>query len=143
MVANRGLHILIVDDDDDAAQTLALLLEALGHTAATAPNGASALRQLVASSPDVVLLDIDLPDTCGFEIANEIQHSHPDVTLVAVSGWDRFLDDELDDPFVEHFVKPVDLRALGHLLDGVRPGAPAASLGGAPATVSAKEGPAG
>src|SRR4051794_38122314 len=57
--------VLIVDDNADHSQSLAKLLQAFGHTVATAPNGRDALMQLLANQPDVVLLDLFMPEMDG------------------------------------------------------------------------------
>ena len=83
--------ILLVDDNVAAAQTMAMLLGMNGYEVAVAEDGASALREFQRMSPDIVLLDIGLPDINGHEVAKRIREMSGTVTpvLVAITGWER------------------------------------------------------
>ena len=114
------LRALIVDDNEDAARTLALVLETLDMTTHVACNGADALAQLGSFQPDVVLLDIGMPDMDGYEVARRIRSlpGQEDTLLVAVTGWSQAQDQERSRAagFDHHFSKPPDLAALAAAL---------------------------
>jgi DNA-binding response OmpR family regulator len=69
-----GLRVLVVEDDEGAATSAAMLLSILGHDAQIASDGAAALGAVSAYNPDVVLLDIGLPDLDGFEVAKRLRN---------------------------------------------------------------------
>lgn len=83
--------ILLVDDNVAAAQTMAMLIGMNGYEVVVAEDGASALREFERMSPDIVLLDIGLPDINGHEVAKRIRASSGTSSpiLVAVTGWER------------------------------------------------------
>jgi CheY-like chemotaxis protein len=86
-----GLRVLVVDDNHDAADTLALLLEPLGYEVHVAYEGLGALRAVKSFNPDAVILDIGLPDLDGYVVARRIRQmptKHP-VEVIALSGWCR------------------------------------------------------
>jgi CheY-like chemotaxis protein len=110
--------VLIVDDNADAAETLSQLLEILGHMPATANDGTSALQAFDAFTPDVVLLDIGLPDLDGYEVARRIRAgSERPVRLVALTGWGQAEDKRraAEAGFDAHWTKPVDPARLHEL----------------------------
>jgi len=79
--------VLIVDDNRDANDAMALLLEADGHTVRTAQDGASALQIAQEFAPEAAILDFGLPGMDGFELARRIREVSPGVVLIALSGW--------------------------------------------------------
>jgi CheY-like chemotaxis protein/anti-sigma regulatory factor (Ser/Thr protein kinase) len=114
------LAVLVVDDDVDAADSLALLLRMSGHESRVAYSGTTALHAAVEQRPSVVILDLSLPEMDGYELARQLRQ-HPqlaDVPLIALSGHgeqgDR--DRSLAEGFLVHLVKPVDLTGLLALL---------------------------
>lgn len=117
----RSLNVLVVDDNTDAAQMLALLVETLGHHATVAHSSADALARAAADPPDVCLLDIGLPEVDGFELARRLraQTTGPRPCLVAVTGYGQEQDRERTRQagFDHHLVKPVDTAVLVRLLD--------------------------
>lgn len=120
-VAN--LSVLVVDDNDDAARTLALLLEAEGHAVVVEHSSAAALRRVALGAPDVCLLDIGLPDMDGYALAAHMR-AMPAMRacrLVAVTGYGQRSDRAraLSAGFDHHLVKPVDMAALLALLCGI------------------------
>jgi PAS domain S-box-containing protein len=120
-------RVLIVDDNRDAAASLALLLKLLGSDAQTANDGPSALEAAEAYRPDLVLLDLGMPGMSGFEVARRLREQ-PElsaITLVALTGWGQEEDRRRTEAagFDHHLVKPVDLAALSSLVAG----APAAA----------------
>jgi PAS domain S-box-containing protein len=81
-------RVLVVDDNRDAAETLALLVETFGHEAEVAFDGPSAVAQARVRAPDVVLCDIGLPGMSGYEVAQALRAADPDgLQLIAVSGY--------------------------------------------------------
>jgi CheY-like chemotaxis protein/two-component sensor histidine kinase len=132
----KGLRILIVDDNRDAAGMLAMLLQFSGHETHMAHDGVEAVEAATKLQPDVILLDIGLPRLNGYEVARKIREQHGQPSrplLVALTGWgqdeDRRRSEEAG--FDAHLVKPVDEAALGKLLDDV--GAGKQEVGSAPA----------
>lgn len=112
-----GMRVLVVDDNIDAAETMGLLLAALGVDHRVAFDGADALRRVDESIPDAVLLDLGMPGMDGFEVALRIRKRHPGVALVALTGWSQAEDIARTKAagFSEHLSKPVspsDLTAL-------------------------------
>jgi CheY-like chemotaxis protein len=113
-------RILVVDDNEDSALTLATLLELEGHHAAIANSGESAIRIAGAEKPELVILDIGMPGMNGLKVAERLrQQLHdPDPMLVALTGWDQPEDRRLtaEAGFNYHLVKPVDADALREIL---------------------------
>jgi CheY-like chemotaxis protein len=117
---SEGKRILVVDDNVDAASSLAELLRLLGHSVRVAHSGAAALDAARVSEPEIALVDIGLPDMDGYEVARRLRerdHGAP-LVLVAVTGYGLPADHarSADAGFDRHLVKPVDLAALGALL---------------------------
>jgi PAS domain S-box-containing protein len=114
------LRVLVVDDNVDAAQTLGALLEMSGYVVALAHDGASALTLAALSPPQVVFLDIGLPDRSGFEVAPALREldGMEGATLVALTGWgaeqDRRRSSEAG--FDAHLTKPADFNSVQQLL---------------------------
>ena len=115
-----ALRIGVVDDNEDAAVTLALLLETLGHTVSVAHSARAALEALPTFEPDVCLLDIGLPEMNGFELARALR-ARPGTDhaiLIAVTGYAQEKDraEARAAGFHDLFAKPVDLEVLGAAL---------------------------
>ncbi len=116
-----GLRVLVVDDNRDAADTVARLLGVVGHEAAVAYDGLEPLRRLEADPPDAVLLDIGMPGLSGWELAKHIRAVRgEDPLLVAVTGYGTPEDRERSRAvgIDAHVVKPADPQVLLRLLDG-------------------------
>ncbi len=112
----RPVRILIVDDNIDAAQTLALLLEVAGHAVAVEHNAYDALKRIQSDPADVLLLDIGLPGIDGYELARQVRQS-PGLqrpVLVAITGYGQWEDRERSKAagFDHHLVKPVEFNEL-------------------------------
>lgn len=118
------MHILIVDDNADLVELLRMLLEAQGYEVDTAGQGADAVAQARSRKPDVLLVDIGLPDVDGYEVARRIRSADksPWPFLVAMTGYGQPEDRRraMDAGFDEHLVKPVTKDQLGTLLARVR-----------------------
>jgi CheY-like chemotaxis protein/two-component sensor histidine kinase len=113
-----GLRVLVVDDNVDAAETMGLLLSALGTEFAIAFDGAQALQRVEAHRPDAVLLDLGMPGMDGFEVARRLRATHPGVQLVALTGWSQAEDVRRTRVagFSEHLSKPVSPAELTAVL---------------------------
>ncbi|MEP6609778.1 MAG: PAS domain S-box protein, partial [Burkholderiaceae bacterium] len=126
-----GKRVLIADDNEDAASSLALLLTMMGNETRTAPDGLAALDIGASFSPEVVLLDIGMPKLNGYDAARQIREQPwgAGIVLVALTGMsqdgDRRRSREAGFDF--HLVKPVEPVALEKLLASV----PTRSVGGA------------
>lgn len=113
-------RVLVVDDNQDSAESLAILLKGTGHEVHIAHDGLEAVEVAATRQPDLILLDIGLPTLNGYEVARRIraEQRHRGVTLVAMTGWgqeeDRRLAEEAG--FDAHLIKPVDFAALAPLL---------------------------
>ncbi|MES2658001.1 MAG: PAS domain-containing protein [Verrucomicrobiota bacterium] len=114
--AERSLRLLIVDDNKDAAETMAMLQKLRGHVTRTAHTGPDAVSMAVGFLPEVILLDIGLPGMDGFEVARKLR-TMPEMRntfLVALTGYGTDTDRELAKAagFDEHLAKPADLNLL-------------------------------
>lgn len=120
----NGTTVLLVEDDPDGREMMAMLLDSLGYEVATAEDGPQAVEVFEERRPDAVILDIGLPTMSGLEVARRLRDEHgPEVPLVALSGFGRDNDRQATTAagFDAHLVKPAkleDLRALlSRLLD--------------------------
>ena len=123
--AAAGRRILVVDDNQDAAASLALLLEMTGNDVRTAHDGLEAVAAAAALRPDVVLMDLGMPRLNGYDAASRIR-AEPwgaGMVLVAVTGWGQDEDRRrtAEAGFDGHLVKPVDYAAFLRLLDAIPP----------------------
>jgi PAS domain S-box-containing protein len=115
-------RILVVDDNYDAAESLAILLRSGGHTVLLAHDGEEAVRVAREHRPQVVLLDIGMPKLNGYEAARQIRQlpGMEHALLIALTGWGQ--EDDLrrstEAGFNAHLVKPVDLGRLMHEIAG-------------------------
>ena len=120
--ASPARRVLVVDDNRDAAEALALLLEIGGHHTRLAHDGFEALAACETFRPDAVLLDLGLPRLGGIEAARRIRAADwgRDVLLIALTGWGQERDRRasLEAGFDHHLVKPADHEAVLRLLDG-------------------------
>jgi signal transduction histidine kinase/ActR/RegA family two-component response regulator len=115
-----GLRILVVDDNQDSAISMTLLLELQGHEVHVAHAGPAALRLATEKKPDVILLDIGMPGMNGFEVAKQLraQADFAHTLLVAITGYGRASDVKQTESagFDHHLVKPVDYDKLQAVL---------------------------
>jgi PAS domain S-box-containing protein len=116
-------RMLVVDDNHDAADSLALLLKGLGNEVITTYDGPSSLQILENFQPTVVFLDIGMPEMDGFEVARRIrrQPKGQDIILIALTGWGQEEDrrQSREAGIDHHLVKPVDLETLKALLANI------------------------
>jgi PAS domain S-box-containing protein len=118
--ASASRRVLVADDNEDAAYSLASLLEVLGHEVRTAADGLEAIEAASAFRPDMILLDIGMPRLDGHEACRRIR-AQPwgrDIVIVALTGWGQTEDKRLSHEagFDHHLVKPVELALLQKLL---------------------------
>lgn len=117
---NSGRRVLVVDDNVDAAESLAMLLRLQGHVADTAHDGEAALRAVASADPEVVFLDLGMPGMDGYEVATRLrmQRDASRLTLVALTGWGQADDRRRTRAagFDHHLTKPVNLDALERIL---------------------------
>ena len=115
----HSLQIYVVDDDRDSANSLAELLNKLGHHATGCYDGATLLELAHRDKPDCVLLDIAMKGMDGFELTRTLRNEYgDDIVLIAVTGAPP------DSPSVQstfelvdhYFVKPVDIKKLTNIL---------------------------
>lgn len=123
--SNGGLRILIVDDYYAAAESLAMLLEFKGHQVWIAHDGLSGIEMARAKQPQVVILDIGLPEMDGYEVAKKLRQCPElgDLFIIALSGYVPPNDPEsllATTGFNEYQVKPVDIETLQKLLEKCR-----------------------
>ena len=116
----RRRHLMVVDDNTDAAQMLALVLETAGHSVAVCSNARQALDAVVAAPPALLLVDIGLPGMDGYELVGRLRRlpETAKACIVAVTGYGTPQDREraLAAGFDEHLVKPVHPKALYGIL---------------------------
>jgi len=129
--AARRSRVLVVDDNVDAATSLALLLKLDGHDVKLAHDGPAALLAARSFEPQVVLLDIGLPGMSGYEVARELRRdpAFAETTLIALTGYGQAEDRRKSKSagFDHHLTKPIDDEALAAVLDtGPDNAAPAA-----------------
>ncbi|HTT04592.1 MAG TPA: response regulator [Steroidobacteraceae bacterium] len=137
VTAGPRRRILVVDDNRDALESLARLLQLVGHETHQAPDGLQALALAAEKQPDLVMLDIGMPGMDGYEVARRIR-AEPwgqAMVLVAVTGWGQDSDRRRsrEAGFDSHWVKPLDAQKLAALLSTlppVAPDAPAAAQAG-------------
>jgi signal transduction histidine kinase/response regulator RpfG family c-di-GMP phosphodiesterase len=118
-------RILVVDDNEDAAELLSAMLQRAGHEVSTAADGPQALAEAAAIGPEVIILDIGMPAMSGYEVARALrqQPRFAETTLIALTGWGSKQDKgkALDAGFDHHLTKPVSMtelqRVLGLLAD--------------------------
>ncbi len=118
--ANGALRILVVDDNVDSADCLAMILRLTGHVVETAHDGLAALEAAETFRPQVVLLDIGMPKLNGYEVARRVRQEPwgKETKLIAMTGWGQDEDKRraLEAGFDHHLTKPVDSSALDKLL---------------------------
>ena len=116
--SGRPLRVLIVEDNPDTAESLAMLLRLYGHEVKTANAGPAGLQATLSQNPDVVLLDIGLPGIDGYEVARRIREKTDKPLLIAMTGYGQNEDRERSKEagFKYHLVKPVDPAKLQNLL---------------------------
>jgi signal transduction histidine kinase len=115
------LDVLIVEDDDDAAELMRALFAAIGHRTRVARDGISGLAEVLSEPPDVAFIDIGLPRMDGYEVARTVRRSEQgaQVFLVALTGYGRPEDRAraLAAGFDVHLVKPLEIQRVHQLIE--------------------------
>jgi PAS domain S-box-containing protein len=115
-----GRRILVADDNQDAADSLAMILDMAGHDVRVVHDGCAALSVAQTFRPDTVLLDIGMPQLNGYEVARALRQEPwgTAITLIALTGWGQERDRQraVDAGFDRHLTKPIDPDALEALL---------------------------
>lgn len=117
-------RVLVVDDNEDAADSLAMLLSAHGDVVRIAYDGEQAVELDAEFHPHIVLLDIGLPKLSGYDVARCIRAKRgPGVLIVAITGWGQEEDRQRarEAGFDHHFTKPVDIDRLVEVIGRERP----------------------
>ena len=118
-----GRRILVADDDQDSAESLAMLFKMMGHEVRAAQDGLAAVDLAEIFRPDLIVLDIGMPGLDGYEVCRRIrQHAWGQaIVIAALTGWARDEDrDRSEQAGFNHFlVKPVDSKALEDLIAAV------------------------
>jgi two-component system CheB/CheR fusion protein len=117
--ATRAKRVMVVDDNRDGAESMAMLLRFWGHEPVLAHDGPSAVELAPVAGPDVVLLDIGLPGMDGYQVARRLRERlAPRTMLVAVTGYGQDEDRRRarEAGFDYHLIKPVDMDELRGLL---------------------------
>jgi signal transduction histidine kinase/CheY-like chemotaxis protein len=119
----RSSHILVVDDNEDAAEMLSMLLELSGHHARTVNDGAAALAAARASVPQAIILDIGMPGMNGYDVARTLREDDrfAKTALIALTGWGSREDKAkaMNAGFDFHLTKPVDAVEMSRVLSMV------------------------
>jgi CheY-like chemotaxis protein len=123
--SSQPLRILVVDDNEDAAQMLAMYLETLGHQVLIEHSSQRAITCARLEKPDVYILDIGLPEMDGNELARRLKAAQETAHafFIAVTGYGQEHDKlkTMEAGFHQHLVKPVDVGKLASLLEQHRP----------------------
>ena len=126
VVSSGALRILVVDDMRLNTDSLAMLLEALGHETSKAYSGKEALEQFEFFQPEVVFMDLGMPGMDGYETARRMrdQFKEQKFTLIALTGWgqENVQQRALDAGFDAHLTKPVNLDKLNCIFAQVKTG---------------------
>jgi len=119
-------RVLVIDDNIDGADTMALLLETMGYEARALYDGAMVVETVRSWRPHAVLMDLALPDTDGYTLARALRAELLEVqpVLIALTGWSRPQDSVATRAagFSAHLVKPIELDVIESLLERVKAG---------------------
>jgi CheY-like chemotaxis protein len=118
-MSDESLHILVVDDDKDCAQSAADMLNLRRHKARAATSGEAAIRDAIANPPDVVLLDLLMPKMSGWEVAKRLNALPRPPLIIAISGSNAAPDCPLQTGITLRLTKPVDPGLLIGMLKRV------------------------
>jgi PAS domain S-box-containing protein len=118
-------RILVVDDSEDSASSLAMLLDLMGHRTQTAYDGMEAIRLAQEFRPDVIFLDLGMPGMSGYEVCRQLREQPEGtmMTVIALTGWGQEEDRQRTRQagFDHHLVKPVEPHLLATLIERVAP----------------------
>ncbi|MET0657110.1 MAG: response regulator [Steroidobacteraceae bacterium] len=121
-------RVLVVDDNTDAATSLAMLLELLGHEVQAVHDGLQAVEAAQSFGPEFIFMDIGMPNLDGIEATRRIRALKlpRQPVVVALTGWGQDSDRERSRAagIDHHLVKPIELDAIRELIEGLPPAAP-------------------
>jgi PAS domain S-box-containing protein len=121
--ALRPRRILVVDDNEDSAEMMALCLRDMGHTVEVAFDGTTALERAMSFTPEIIFLDVGLPGLTGYEVAERLRATKgwDKVRIVAITGFAGETDRAraIAAGFTSHMTKPVDLSQLSDQLEAL------------------------
>ena len=121
MPKDMTLRILIAEDNTDSANSMKMLLESMGYEAHVVNDGEAAIKAVGALQPQVILMDIGLPNLSGYGAARRIRAEHPGMPMriIALTGLGHKVDRlrSAEAGIDHHMVKPPDLAALQKILD--------------------------
>ena len=122
MEDHEPLRTVVVDDEQLAREELCFLLGQIGEVevVAQASNGIEALQVIQAASPDLVLLDVQMPGLTGFEVARRLLRGGDDAQIVFVTAYDQYAIEAFEVNAVDYLLKPVEPARLGTTVDRVR-----------------------
>ncbi|MEM8718011.1 MAG: response regulator transcription factor [Cyanobacteria bacterium P01_G01_bin.39] len=112
--------ILVVEDNDDLSILLKLVLESAGYQVATVNNGRDALESLAKTDPQLILMDVMMPEVSGLQVSQSIkqQQSYESLPILLVSALDRLRDEQIQDSQANDILyKPFDLDELIYKVD--------------------------
>lgn len=115
-------YVLVVDDDQDAGETLAELLDSHGFHSRWVGSGMEALESAQQSPPYAILVDLAMPEMDGFETCIRLREFlHPNVFIASLSGWSRLPKEHAEKltHFDAHFIKPIELSVLQKALSAL------------------------
>jgi CheY-like chemotaxis protein/anti-sigma regulatory factor (Ser/Thr protein kinase) len=119
-VVTQSQRILVIDDNRDAARSLAMLLQLSGHEVEMAHDGRQAIEQAEAWKPSVMLLDLGMPEMNGYDVCRTVRQTAwgKSIRIVALTGWGQDQDRRKtrEAGFDDHLVKPVDPSVLNKIL---------------------------
>jgi two-component system CheB/CheR fusion protein len=114
------MRVLVIDDNRDVAWCLAQLIKSCGHETAVAVTPADGLRQALEHRPDLIFLDLAMPDEDGYTLASQLRESGlANVRIIAVSGYQDSACKRNSSGIDQHIVKPISLSLLKQLLEPV------------------------
>jgi CheY-like chemotaxis protein len=118
-VSQQSCKVLVVDDNQDSADSTVMLLQIWGHEAVAAYSAERAISTARSFDPDVVLMDIGMPEMDGFDIAKELRTFCPDVRVVAITGFTQadIVRRSREAGFNGVLVKPAETKALKEVVD--------------------------
>jgi two-component system LytT family response regulator/two-component system response regulator LytT len=122
MDPQESLRAVVVDDEQLAREELCFLLGQIGsvEVVAQATNGIEALKVIEDESPDLVMLDVQMPGLSGFEVARRLLHAGGEAQIVFVTAFDQYAIEAFEVNAVDYLLKPVEPSRLGTTVDRVR-----------------------
>jgi len=113
-------NILIVDDDPNVVKTLKMVLEGTGYTVDSAPNAMEALRKAKRLHFDLVIIDMNLPDTLGDELAQRLYEMNEKIRIIMITGYSNYVDKlEKNIEIIDVLMKPINPEALIAVINGI------------------------